>query len=160
MTKRVAFGSKPRQRLVVEAGEPVIEERGAAIGKDGGDDLIVWNLTLEERLAPDGRVERQRNRFAWRHRRSEERRSQVLALPRVSFDQPRREERPHDIEHEVAAIDRQHVEGARDTLGRNRQSNGHAHSRLPGADCPIGQQEDDDHERARTHKSVARREAV
>jgi hypothetical protein len=45
MAERIALGSEPRERLVVEASEPVIEKRGLAIGQDGVDELIVRNRT-------------------------------------------------------------------------------------------------------------------
>ena len=154
VAQRLAFRPEPRQRFVVETREPMIEERRAAIRQHGGDDLVVGDLALEQRLTPDGRVERQRHVLARDRRRAEERRAKVLALPRVARFEPHGEERPHDIEDEAAAIERRDVERARDLFGGRRQRHGHAHRGLPGADSPVGEQEDDDDERPRTHGST------
>ena len=53
MPQGVALGTEPRQRLIVEAGKAVVEERGAAVGEDRHQDLIVGNLTGQQRLPPD-----------------------------------------------------------------------------------------------------------
>ena len=84
----------------------------------------------------------------------------MIALPRVAFGQTSREERPHDVENEAAAIDGQHVERGGQVLSGNWQRHGHSHRGLPGADGAIRQKEDHDYERPRTHRSIERRGAV
>jgi hypothetical protein len=84
----------------------------------------------------------------------------VIALPHVALGQTGREERPHDVENEAAAIDGQYVERRGEILSGNWQRHGHSHRGLPGADRAVRQKEDDDYERPRTHRSIERRGAV
>jgi hypothetical protein len=62
--QRLAVRPQRRQRLVVERGEPMIEKRGSSIREDCGNQLVVGDLSPQDRVPPHRRVEWQGNRLA------------------------------------------------------------------------------------------------
>jgi hypothetical protein len=59
------------------------------------------------------------------------------------------------VEDKSAAIDRWQIERVSDFLRRNRERYGNAHGGLPRAKGAVRKKQDDDHERPRTHGSLA-----
>ncbi len=62
--QRLSIRSQPPQRVIIERGEPVVEECRTAVGEDRRNDFPVANLTRQQRLAPNRFVERERHAIA------------------------------------------------------------------------------------------------
>src|SRR5262249_24307744 len=123
--------SEKCQRLVVQPGETVADERRLTVGDDRADEFVLADPLVEDRVSPDVRAQRDGNDVR-RTRRTEPRRAPALRLThglekrrgRRRTDFRRVVDEARDLGHVAAAIrygiDRERVREARGAAGNRR----------------------------------------